>query len=357
MAQSPNDPVDVLIVGAGLAGLVIARTLDRCGQSVMILEKSRGLGGRLATRRFNDHCWVDHGCPAWYVPEDASQIVEGEFDSASWLALTQELIEAELLQAWDAHHPCLPRAKVYAVPQGMSAIGKYLAQELRVERQQRVIQINTKETKTAVWQVTTLNSAGKTQAWYGKTLVLAIPAPQALALCQPLQSHGLAAEFIRHLAAVSYKPRITALLKFASGSIQGLEKITYFQDDDLEWGIGDASKRPTKQPATLVLHSTSEFASGHFEAQPLAAVGALLWERFKTLSNFSRVNHPQELQVHRWRFAEVAKPYPRPYLVAPMSPALICCGDWCGRTHWAWGLGRAWQSGTAVATRLISGPF
>lgn len=51
---------DVIIVGAGVAGLTCARVLGDAGKRVRLLERSRGVGGRCATRRVDGQS-VDHG--------------------------------------------------------------------------------------------------------------------------------------------------------------------------------------------------------------------------------------------------------------------------------------------------------
>lgn len=51
---------DVLVIGAGMAGLTAAMALRRAGRSVHVLDKGRGVGGRMASRRIGDATF-DHG--------------------------------------------------------------------------------------------------------------------------------------------------------------------------------------------------------------------------------------------------------------------------------------------------------
>jgi predicted NAD/FAD-dependent oxidoreductase len=56
--QGAEPPVpeatDVLIVGAGMAGLAAASVLCATDHCVVVVEKSRGVGNRLATRRIGE---------------------------------------------------------------------------------------------------------------------------------------------------------------------------------------------------------------------------------------------------------------------------------------------------------------
>ena len=58
--ESTPDHLDCIIIGAGIAGLLAATMLNRANMSVRILDKGRGLGGRMATRR-QDGAVFDHG--------------------------------------------------------------------------------------------------------------------------------------------------------------------------------------------------------------------------------------------------------------------------------------------------------
>ena len=57
----------VVVVGAGIAGLTAARSLVESGAGVIVVDKSRGVGGRMATRRIGRE-----GSPTYWVPGDES---------------------------------------------------------------------------------------------------------------------------------------------------------------------------------------------------------------------------------------------------------------------------------------------
>ena len=55
--EKPN----IAIIGAGMTGVVCARNLKDAGYETIIFEKSRGIGGRMATRRTSEGLQFDHG--------------------------------------------------------------------------------------------------------------------------------------------------------------------------------------------------------------------------------------------------------------------------------------------------------
>jgi renalase len=61
--------IPIIIVGAGMAGLACARRLADTGHAPVVLDKGRGIGGRVATRRVGD-LQFDHG--AQYVNADGA---------------------------------------------------------------------------------------------------------------------------------------------------------------------------------------------------------------------------------------------------------------------------------------------
>ena len=70
----------VVVIGAGVAGLMAAQSLVKNGHDVVVLDKGRSPGGRLATRRIDD-ATLDHGAQFFTVRESSF-----ESHVAEWIA-------------------------------------------------------------------------------------------------------------------------------------------------------------------------------------------------------------------------------------------------------------------------------
>ncbi|WP_206603161.1 FAD-dependent oxidoreductase [Leptolyngbya ohadii] len=122
--ETVMETVDVAVIGAGLAGLTCAQQLRQAGYRVVVIEKSRGLGGRAATRRLMTTC-ADHGLRYLESQGERSQIFIDRLLQAGvlvpWTEKTHTLNSAGVITVDPEVHPR------YAAPNGMSAIAKELA--------------------------------------------------------------------------------------------------------------------------------------------------------------------------------------------------------------------------------------
>jgi monoamine oxidase len=95
--------VDVCVVGAGFAGLTAARTLQRSGQSVAVLEARERVGGRVWTQRLGDGSPVDRG-GAWFGPQhDAAFALAREVGVSTyktWVKGKHLLIEGDRIRRY-----------------------------------------------------------------------------------------------------------------------------------------------------------------------------------------------------------------------------------------------------------------
>lgn len=349
---------DAVVIGAGLAGLTAAQQLRQTGYQVLVVEKSRGLGGRLATRRVGEQP-VDHGC-RYLQPMQASR--------SEFLA---PLLAAGVLRPW---HPQVyqlnaagelltkPEAEpCYVAPRGMTAVAKDLAIGLPINHLCRVTAIRFND---PCWQVQWETAEGTVETAVAQGVIAAIPAPQILPLLGPDHQPAGIQHLKQQLAAVQFDPVITVMAGFGEMapppfptdlSLTSANPNPARQGWIVEgqghaavrWAGLDSSKRGLSAKPVVVLHSTPTFAAAYLEDHDLTDAGQALLKAAAPLGNW--LENPDWVQIHRWRYGFVERPFFRQILYHPDRPGLIASGDWCGGLN----AEAAYTSGQKAATALI----
>lgn len=331
---------DVIVIGAGMAGLICAQQLKQAGLDVTIVEKSAGLGGRMATRRLQG-TWVDHGAQLIAVKSDSF----GRF--------VRKLQEKRIVQEWtrdvyqlSASGLFPPEADQrhtrYCCPLGMTAIAKYLSADLAIINNTRIIGVSHNDDK---WQLLT----ERQETLETKAIISTIPAPQFLPLFEEVLAS--APSFLQALQSVKFAPSVTIMAGYNASNEVPIEwqAIKCIDDPILDWISYDSSKHPDKssQPV-FVLQSNAEFARQSMEELDLEIVGKpLLHQTGKLLAKW--LASPEWWQVHRWRYAIVEESLGVSCLSTSIPLALVCAGDWCAGKN----IEAAYHSGIAAAESAI----
>lgn len=356
---------DVVVIGAGMAGLVCAQRLHQQGYRVVVVEKSRGLGGRVATRRLPNGC-ADHGVR--YLDAQGAlsdyliQVLTRQGVLHQWTDTIHTLDRTELDRPGQIHGSTAPHPRYTAQP-GITAVAKHLAMGLEVWCNQRVHTIQPTPDRT--WEISLEpNGVDSVRPLTAKAIVIAIPAPQALMLLEPLTRTGLPGdrvpdEMITALQSVQFDPCITAIAVYPPKHLSDAlnlpwKAITCPDDPDLDWVAIDSSKRSPLDHSTLnhpivILQSTATFAQTHLESTDLQSVGHYLIDR-AAQSLVSWLGAPELVQVHRWRYAFVSRPLSNSYLTASYPLPVVCAGDWCGGGS----IESALRSGVASAAQTMA---
>ncbi len=335
----------VAVVGAGIAGLVAARTLADAGCAVTIFEKSRGPGGRCATRR-SEVGPFHHGVAGFGAQSAAFRDTLAVWQAQGWAA-------ADAAGRW-AGRPTM-NALAHQLAEGLA---------LRTEHTVRPPQRNA----DGSWQLATAEHGTLPDTF--DVLLLAVPAEQTRPLCADSPS------LLQALAGVHGQPCWTLMLGWPPGAAAPTlpEPARVAASPELA-EVVDVSALPGPAPAAgagwrrWVLHATAAWSAAELEQRPEDAVVALL----AALQNLSGPGQPgpapAHAVAHRWRYAQVAE------------PAAAACG-WdaalrLGSCGDAWGGGaaaldaglsagpgpaampegveRAWLSGRALGQAVLAG--
>jgi predicted NAD/FAD-dependent oxidoreductase len=314
---------NVAVIGAGMAGIAVARVLAHAGIAVTVFDKGRQAGGRLATRRVQG--WIfNHGCQ-FFTARDAG-----------FAAAVQEVSAA-----WDE----AGERRFAGVPD-MAAIAAGLSRGLAVTQSAHVRRL---ERTNSGWLLHFDDGPlGNFDA-----LILAIPAPQAAVLLKDvapanrerLRNVRMAPCWAVMLGFETPPPRTALEIQFnlpawpdgiwATLSNTGDEPISWAARENTRPGAAAA-------PPAFTFHFSATWSAAHLEDAPDDVIATALE------GGWAFGGHkPIYAAAHRWRYALAEAPLGEAFLWDEEA-ALGLCGDWClgGR------LEAAYLSGRALGIRL-----
>lgn len=302
--------VDVLIVGAGLSGLMAARALLERGYSVQVIDKGRGVGGRLATRRVGEHGLADHGAQFFTV---RTPTLQGYVDR--WRAL-------DLVYVWgtgwsdgsvkrtagDGH----PR---YVVRGGMNELAKRLAQGIDISLDQLVASART---TAAGWALE--DSDGNVYA--GKGLIMTPPMPATLALLSNSGLH-LDADDDAALRRIRFGPCLCGI-HAVNGDVALPEPgaMQNFQSD-VYW-VADNQAKGISQSSIITSHANAKFSRQNWDASEADIIRALESAVQPYLAEGAQI---VQTQLKKWRYSVPLTTHPQECLRAKNLPPLVFAGD------------------------------
>ena len=324
-----NTPI--AIIGTGLAGLAAAQALEAAGQAVQLFDKSRGSGGRMASKR-SEAGSLDLG--AQYFTARDRRFVEAlqQWQARGWVAEWSP----QLYQSREGRLSPSPdeQSRWVGMPR-MSALSRALLGALPVQFGCRISEVFHGERH---WQL--LDTEGNSHGPFSH-VIIATPAPQATALLAAAPQLAAAA------ANVRMEPVWAVALGFASPLATRVEGC-FVQDSAIDWLARQSSKPGRSGPLDCwVLHASSAWSRQHLDL-PKEEVIERLQGAFAELLDCPLPEAPAFSLAHRWLYARPAQHHEWGAL-ADTDLGLFVCGDWClsGRVE------GAWLSGQEAARRLL----
>jgi predicted NAD/FAD-dependent oxidoreductase len=318
-----------LIIGAGISGLMAGKTLSSSGYLVTIIEKSNGVGGRMATRRFKGGVF-DHGAQ-FFTARDPEflKLVDGLENEGRVRKWSHGFPESGAMTSTDGHSR-------YMGIGGMTSIAKQLSQDLEVHLQTAAIAISF---DGEFWHAQTIDG----RVFNGDCLILTAPIPQSLSL---LKAGGVSLEKreAELLKAIQYHPCLAALVV-----MDGSSQIPYpggmkFESGPIQW-LGDNTQKGISPKVTAVtIHASADFSHQNFEMNSEQIAESLIKAAKPWLGGGI-----QDWQLHKWRYSKPMYTYPERFLKIPGYPSLIFAGDAFGGPR----VEGAALSGVAAAIRIL----
>jgi renalase len=305
MTNSSSEIIDTLIIGSGLAGLSAANHLTAKGFNVVVIDKGRGVGGRLAARRIGDAVF-DHGAQFFTARSE-------QFKNC-----VDQWIKSGVAEQWYQSYPGQPNGhpRYRGVPT-MVSIAKHLAKDQTVIQSTRALELNHDGCN---WIVI----LEPEESIIARSVIITSPVPQTLDLIDQGNSQ-LPSGIIERLQKIQYESCIAVMAVLDTPSTLENPGALALDQGPIAW-ISDNHKKGASPLPALTIHASGEFSQANFN-RDRTEVGKELIELARPLFGNASIS---DFQVHGWLYSKPTTTDDEASFLLSASlkmPPLVLAGD------------------------------
>lgn len=278
----------IAIIGAGISGLSIAKLLEK-NADITLFEKSRGVSGRLSTRRIDSYVF-DHGAQYFTARTDEfKKFLDPLFKVNVVEKWTPRYMKFNLLSTKTSELIEDQEVRYVGTP-NMNSICKYLAEGLNVKLNTRIISIK----KDDKWSLTDEN---ENEYHYFDWVISTAPSPQTTAL--------FSKEFIHydHIKSIDMIGAFALMLGFQN-PIKHKFDAAHILNSDISW-ISFNNTKPKRflDNTSIVIHSSHEFFDKNLHTETDVIISNLLREASYVIGH--DLSCADCKLLHPWRYANI----------------------------------------------------
>jgi predicted NAD/FAD-dependent oxidoreductase len=283
--------IDFIIIGAGISGLTAAKNIKEIGLgSVLVLEKSRGVGGRMATRR-NFGTRFDHGAQFYRLKSEISKLHQ------IW---TDQKINHQWFVSSIGNHWC--------GKDGMTALIKSLANNIDIQFEKQIQSIRYDNN---CWTLV----SNKNEEWTCLNLIFTAPLPQALLLLK-----DSAINIPSELSSIQYTKALVLLITLKQKIQSSPQGYKEFIEDDF-FSISDQESKGVSSIPALTLTMSADFSEENFDKSDE--------EISKKILDHFTLKYPESVildyELKKWRYCKATSTATS--LFSEVRPGLFLIGD------------------------------